>query len=918
MLNWIEHVLGLRPGEFRRGILFFAYYFLIISSYVVGQVARDALFLERFDAAQLPYVDIGIALLVGVATATYIRAGRLVGLQGLLTGSLGLYTALGLFFWWGTRFLQSSWLYPAFYIWIGIFGVLAITQVWTLANFMLTTREAKRVFGLVGSGGILGGIFGGFLSTVMARSLGTENLLLIVALFPCVCALLVVLICQQQPDGVDEAGGKARAQSESRAWSLYESFKRVRSSAHLNSIAILICITSVVTTAVSWQFKAIAKASIAETDALAAFFGVFQGYAGILSLVAQLLLTSRLLQYLGVGPTLFILPLTLMLGTVGVLLSGGIVAVTFLKGSDKVLRYSVDTSALQLLYLPVPSRIKVQVKSFIDTVVWRLGDGLAGLTLLVFVTYLQFTPRQVGWIGLTGLCLWLIVADRARRQYLETLGDRVRENRIDVERASAPVLDASTASVLASKLTSSSTEDILYGLRLFDLGYHQAAHPAMRGLTRHSSAEVRARAVAALNAAGDTSVTEEVESLLRDEDLRVRTEALLYLTHHSDIDPIHRIQELGDFSDFTIRSAIAAFLSRPGTAQNLEGSRVMLDMMLDETGADGKPVRLEAARLIAQLPDPLEDHVTRLLADEDSEVASYAIMAAGNRPRLKFVPSLLSSLGDPDTRQEAALALSRFGSRIVGSLGDHLKDPEVPMTVRLEIPAVLAGIATPESQRALADCLLEGDTTLRYRILRALNKYQQSRPRDAIDSQWVETVLTAEILGHYRSYQALGLLGGELAGDDPSLEALKESMERERERIFRLLGLLFPEHDMHSAYVGLRSESARVYDDTLEFLDSTLRPELRSLLIPVLDGSVTLAERIRRANQLVGAGVDSSEEAVAMLMRSGDPWLKACAAYAIGALGLKSLESEMDAWRDDADPLLAETVRQAKMRLAEP
>ncbi len=95
-----------------------------------------------------------------------------------------------------------------------------------------------------------------------------------------------------------------------------------------------------------------------------------------------------------------------------------------------------------------------------------------------------------------------------------------------------------------------------------------------------------------------------------------------------------------------------------------------------------------------------------------------------------------------------------------------------------------------------------------------------------------------------------------------------------------------------------------------------LRPELRSLLIPLVDDGVTVQDRVRLANDVVGTGVETSEEAVAMLMHTGDPWLKSCAAYAIGALGLKSLESEMDTWQDDQDPLLAEAVRQAKLRLA--
>jgi hypothetical protein len=45
--------------------------------------------------------------------------------------------------------------------------------------------------------------------------------------------------------------------------------------------------------------------------------------------------------------------------------------------------------------------------------------------------------------------------------------------------------------------------------------------------------------------------------------------------------------------------------------------------------------------------------------------------------------------------------------------------------------------------------------------------------------------------------------------------------------------------------------------------------------------------------------------------------MRSCAAYAIGSLGLKTLEDHLDRWVDDPDPLLRETVRAAKERLAQ-
>ena len=99
-------------------------------------------------------------------------------------------------FWFLAHFYSGlRWLYPAFYIWIKVFGVLAPAQVWTLANYVLTTREAKRVFGMVGSGAIAGWIFSGFISKTAARDFGTESLLVGMALSLVISAGLVIPGC---------------------------------------------------------------------------------------------------------------------------------------------------------------------------------------------------------------------------------------------------------------------------------------------------------------------------------------------------------------------------------------------------------------------------------------------------------------------------------------------------------------------------------------------------------------------------------------------------------------------------------------------------------------------------------------------------------------------------------------------------
>ena len=914
MKKWIERALNIHPGDLGRGTLLCSCLFLVMTTYKVGGVAGAALFLSRFQAKQLAYADIASALVVALVVAGYVLVARRVPLLGLLLASTLFFASNCALFWALAHYhFHLSFLFPVFYIWVKIFGVLLPTQIWTLANYVLTTREAKRVFGMVGGGAIAGWIFSGYFSKTVARNFGTESLLLGMALFLLICTGLIVLIWRSGRVAVGGAHDMTSAGNSPR--NLFASMRVVFSSSYLRAIAAVICISSLVTTLTGWQFLALMQQFLVKKDAIAAFYGDFNFYAGVLSLLFQLLLTSRFLRRFGIGTALFVLPTTVLLGSVGLLAFGTLGAAVALKGCDQTLRYSLDKSTAELLYLPLPARIKLQVKWFIDTVIWRLGDGLSGLAVLLFATTLHLPARQISWIVLVLVSGWLVAVSVARRQYVATLKESISQHRVDVEQASASVLDRSTAELLATNLSASDPNDILYALSLFEVERQRAAHPVIRSLLSHPAAPVRQKALAILAASGDKTVRPDVEGLLRDPDLNVRTEALLYLTHHAHVDPLELIQEVGDFADFSVRSAVVAFLARPGEAQNLEAAQQILAAMASEPGAEGQRTRVEAACLLGELPDCFDPLLSKLLADPDTAVVRKAIGSVGKLRKRRLVPELLDRLAHRELGAEAAKALGGFGDTIVGALRDHLSDYSVAIEARREIPAVLVKVGSSAAAQVLMENLLESDTTLRFRIICALNKLHRLHPEIETDIQMLETVLAAEILGHYRSYQILDKLGAAEHNEDPVTRALTESMQQELERIFRLMGLLYPHLDVHSAYLGLQSKNISVYDNALEFLDNVLKSQLREMLVPLLDGKVTVAERARLAQRLVRAKVENQEQAVVALVTSDDPWLRSCGAYAIGTFGMKSLEGELNRCLNDSDPLLRETARAAKLRL---
>jgi AAA family ATP:ADP antiporter len=320
-----------------------------------------------------------------------------------------------------------------------------------------------------------------------------------------------------------------------------------------------------------------------------------------------------------------------------------------------------------------------------------------------------------------------------------------------------------------------------------------------------------------------------------------------------------------------VASAVAHFLARPGPTQNLEAVRVLLQAATTSEGADSHKARLEAARLIGSLPDQFEEQLNALLKDRSSDVARLALRAAAVVGKATSVPLVVARLADPDLAADAADTLVLVGDRALPALRQALSDNASAITVRHGIPDVLQRIATPEAEQLLIEHILDGDPLFRLRSVSALNKLRQQNGDRRLEQELLETMLSAEILGHYRSYQLLGRLSPRDAASAPVRARVKASMDHELERIFRLMKLLLPQHDLHSAYVGLQSGNAVVHANSLEFLEHALPAPLRAMLLPLIDSEVSVEARVAMADRVVGKTKETPEQALAAFEASNQP-----------------------------------------------
>ena len=919
----LRRVIDLRPGEGPSVLLTFLLVATVVATFVLAKTIRNGLFLSQFDAHSLVYVYIAVPIVLMIfAPAQAAMAGR-AGQRAVITGTLAFFVMNVLAFWLLFRFAPRPVLAGLFYVWVNCYGVIVSFQAWSFAASVFDTRQAKRLFGLIGSGAPAGAIVGGLLARSLVRPLGgAANLLLVLAALVALAAVLAMLTLRVIPRRPPRALDRRATEL------LPETLRQVSRSSYLRGIGSLVFLVAIVTQWTQFQFLLVAQERFArDAVRLTAFLGEWNVYFGIVAFLVQVLLTGPALRHFGVAVTILLLPAALGAGSLLILLLPVFWSVLVTSSFDQSLRFSIDKATFELLYLPLPAAVRGGVKATIDMVFSRAADAVGGILLGLATRGFDLGPLRLpgaglGLRGLAGVNLamilaWMGVAHALRRGYVNTIRDSLKRHALDAEQASSTVLDRSAHEVLAERLDTGDEAELLYTLDLLQRNHRHAAHPALKSLLSHPSAAVRRQALSLLDAAGDRSAAPRAFEMLKDDDLETRTEALAYLTHHADLDPLRAIRELGDFREGSVRAGMVSFLARPGKAQNLEGARALLDAMVNEPGPEGQAARLEAARLVATLPAGFGRALGRLLRDPEVEVARLALRAVDVNRRGEFTPELLAILAHPELSDDVARALGSLGDVAVEPLRQHLFAAETPLEVKREIPSVLVQIATPASHRALMESLLQGDPTLRGRIIAFLGRLRRRHPQFPLETALVETVLAAEITGHYRSYQVLARLSRELKDDEPALLGLRQSMEEEVERIFGLLGLLAPGEDLVSAWQALRSPAGPAQANALELLENVLKPPMRRLVLPLVDGHVSVAERAALATRFVGASVDTREEAVATLAASDDAWLRSCAARIVGTLRLQGFEAELDRWLEDPDPLLREAARAARVQLRE-
>lgn len=405
-----------RAGEGMGAVLLLVNIFLLLGAYYLLKTAREPLILTEGGAAVKSYSSAGQALLLivlvplyGLVASRVNRVRLVVGLLGFFAMNLAIFQAMG---------LAGVSVGVAFYIWVGVFNVFAVSQVWAFANDLYTESQGKRLFPMIGVGASVGAFAGAQIATSLFKTyhLSPFTLMAIAALVLVVCALLVIIVDRVETN----RPGQAMNQHAKDKVEGDNGFKLVFQSRYLRLIAILIVLLNIVNTTGEFLLSSVVeqeaiKLHAGNKEAMRAFIGGFYGdyfrWVNLLGLVLQTFAVSRIVEFMGVRGALLVLP-CLALTSYSVLAVVPVLGVVRIaKLLENSTDYSLQNTLSQALFLPVSRAEKYKAKAAIDTFFKRFGDVLqAGMVKVGAELSLGFTG--FAWInaGLTVLWIWVAVS----------------------------------------------------------------------------------------------------------------------------------------------------------------------------------------------------------------------------------------------------------------------------------------------------------------------------------------------------------------------------------------------------------------------------------------------------------------------------------------------------------------------------
>lgn len=398
---------------------------LIIVAYYTVKTASRSIILEDAGSAILPYIWIGSALVMLFLVPVYQWIAGRVSRFGLLFATLGLTVAAISSFWLA---LQTPTVTEAalFYGLSDILSVVIVEQFWSLTNSEFKVKQARRWYGIIGSGGLIGGLAGGLLTMSLVRDLGvaTTDLLLVAIGFVGIIALLCVAMI---------ATGMFRADAPAVAHTAPARAPQTlaRENSYLLLVALILLLAQLVTPFIEYQFMTLVGDRFADQDERTVYLSQIFGWISGTALLVNLTLTGFVHRRFGAIGGLVVRPVAVLAGSAAFVFLPLVNMAALLRVLDKALAYSINRASRELLYVPMSPSTVYQAKAWIDMLGFRMFKVFGSGVIILLTTRLPepFSLAQLSLVVMAICVVWTGAIFAIRRRYRGIVSDSTRAPR---------------------------------------------------------------------------------------------------------------------------------------------------------------------------------------------------------------------------------------------------------------------------------------------------------------------------------------------------------------------------------------------------------------------------------------------------------------------------------------------------------
>ncbi len=390
--------INIRQGEWPRFLLAFSYFFFLLAGYFMLRPIRGTVSANHSESLHLLYTATFVSMLLIVPVFGWLvskfRRGRFIpGIYLFFISNLIFFA----FAFEGDA--TNDWVQYGFYVWLSVFNLFVVSIFWSFMADIFHPDQAQRLFASIMAGGSLGAICGPLLTANWIGDIGSGGIMTLAIICLLVATGFAIILGRferhrQQNQPTQIIGG-----------SIWEGAVHVFKSKYMLLICLLMLTHNLTSTFLYNGLAVLVDQNILGFAERTEFFSYVDLIVQILAFTFQLLITSRLVMYLGMPRTIILPPILLAAGFTLLGSSLGLVLFAAVQVAQRALNYGLLGPVKEMLFTVVDRETKYKSKNFIDTVVYR-GSDVTASWIFKGLMVAGFSIGQVAWIYLPILAVW--------------------------------------------------------------------------------------------------------------------------------------------------------------------------------------------------------------------------------------------------------------------------------------------------------------------------------------------------------------------------------------------------------------------------------------------------------------------------------------------------------------------------------